>query len=98
MKWPSFERQPERIQGAVIRYKDEDFVDKGHALALLKITDRFGDYDPAFEQKRGWLTTRGRIVTEKEAREIEERHERRSGNDSELKSDPESTLFKDKNE
>lgn len=102
MKFPNsfrlFDKEPEAIKGAVVRYNDEEFVKPNHQLAVDAAKERFGEYDLSKEQARGWKTTKGRIVSEEEAHEIEARRELRKGEESALRTDPESTLFKEKNE
>jgi len=98
MKWPSSEGQLERVKGAVVKYAGENFEAENHMRALNKVIDRYGAYDSKKEEGRGWMTTKGRMVSEEEARAIEIRYKARTGKDSELEKDPESTLFKDKND
>ena len=65
-------REPERIKGAVIRYKGVNFVGAGHAEAHDKMIAEFPEMrlTPEKEEARGWLTSRGRIVQTEEAYEI----------------------------
>ena len=93
------EREPERVKGAAIRYNNENFDHPhNHDGALRKLMEKHPEWDPLKEQARGWLTTRDRIVTDDEAREIEAHYEQRKGEQSAMRTHPESTLFKEGNE
>ncbi len=91
-------RGPEKVRGAVIRYEDENFVASNHTLALDELRKRFPDYTPEKEQARGWLTTRGRIVNAEEAQGMEIEAKARTGEETDIMRDPESTLFREHNE
>lgn len=97
-RFPSLDRRPEEVKGAVIRYQDENFEGSNHQMAMDKITARFPDYQIGTEEARGWLTTKGRIVSDEEAQALELARKNATGEDTEIMRDPESTLFKPKNE
>jgi len=97
-KWPSLDKKPEEVLGACVRYEDENFYSKNHVYAVDKVKAKFPDYKLEKEQARGWLTTEGRIVGDEEAQAIDRLREQREGKATPLMRDPESTLFKAKNE
>lgn len=71
-RWPEREKGPEKIRGAVIRYDGANILGESHQDSCDKIVARNPGvpYDFTKEEARGWLTTRGRIVGDKEAYEI----------------------------
>lgn len=72
------EEPPERIAQRAFRYQGEVFAGNTHNNAYELLQQRFPDVDvlplPEYEKARGYLTDRGRFVTELEAREVQERY------------------------
>jgi hypothetical protein len=71
-KWLEREKGPEKIRGAVIRYDGGNVLGENHQDSYDKIVARNPGvpYDFTKEEARGWLTTKGRIVSTQEAYEI----------------------------
>lgn len=71
-RWLERKKGPEKIRGAVIRYDRENILGESHQDCYDKIIARNPGvpYDFKKEEARGWLTTRGRIVSMQEAYEI----------------------------
>lgn len=63
-------RKKEKVLGAVIRYGGENFLGEGHAKAWDAVKMRYPEASVENEDARGWLTTKGRIVDEREAYKV----------------------------